>query len=176
MLDRCCGLETRSAALYRSFAAAAREQPDLCALWTAMAREEDDHVRILNTTRRHLPTIEAWTRQISTKWDKVVREIEEKLSEAERLAGDAGADQQLIAALELEMTEIEPLRQMLVAASQRRPPRPIAENHALRLADAAERFSAQPEVRRQAALLRAQARGAATYPPGTDGSVFDDER
>jgi hypothetical protein len=38
MLDRCCGLETRTAALYRSFAAAAREQPDLCALWTATAR------------------------------------------------------------------------------------------------------------------------------------------
>jgi hypothetical protein len=172
MVDRCCGLETRSAALYRSFAAAARKQPDLCALWTAMAREEDDHARILNTTRRHLPTIEAWTRQISTKWDKVVREVEEKLSEAERLASGAGADQQLMAALELEMTEIEPLRQMLMAVSRRRPPRPIAESHALRLADAAERFSAQPEVRRQAALLRARARGTASYPPGSGWTRF----
>jgi hypothetical protein len=45
-----------------------------------------------------------------------------------------------------------------VAVSQRRPPRPIAANHALRLADAAERFSAHPHVRRLAAVLRAQAR------------------
>jgi rubrerythrin len=164
MLDRCCGLETRSAALYRSFAAAAREQPDLCALWTAMAQEEDDHARILNDTRRHLPTIEAWTTQLSTRWNKVVREVEEKLSEAERLAGGAGADKQLIAALELELTEIEPLRQMLVAVSHRRPLRPIAENHALRLADAAERLSAQPEVRQQAALLRARARATPRDP------------
>jgi hypothetical protein len=161
MLDRCCGLETRSAALYRSFATAARDQRDLCALWTAMAREEDDHARMLKDVRRHVPTGEAWVTQLSTRWDKVVREVEEKLSEAERLAGDAGADKQLVAALELEMTEIEPLRQMLVAVGRRRAPRPIVEDHALRLADAAERFSGHPEVRRQAALLRARARPTA---------------
>jgi hypothetical protein len=59
------------------------------------------------------------------------------------------------------MTEIEPLRQMLVGLSEHRPPRPIAQNHVLRLADAAERFSADPQVRRQAALLRARARPTA---------------
>ena len=166
MLDRCCGLETRSAALYRSFAAADLDEPDLCALWTTMAREEDDHARMLNDVRRHVPTAEAWATQLSTRWDKVLREVEEKLSEAERLAGDAGADKQLAAALELEMTEIEPLRQMLVAAGRHRAPRPIAEqHHALRLADAAERFSARPEVRRQAALLRGRARPPARHSP-----------
>jgi hypothetical protein len=156
IMDRCCGFEVRSAALYRDFAAGTRDQPDLCALWTAMAHEEDDHTRIIKEARRHLPTIEAWTTELSARWDKVASEVEEKLSQAERLAGVAGADQQLLAALALEMTEIEPLRQMLVAVSHRRSPRPTAENHALRLADAAERFSAQPEVRRQAALLRAR--------------------
>jgi hypothetical protein len=60
MLDRCCGLETRSAALYRSFAAAALDQPDLCALWTALAREEDEHASILDAARGRLPTTEAW--------------------------------------------------------------------------------------------------------------------
>ena len=157
MLDRCCALETRSAALYRSFAAAAHEQPDLCALWTAMAHEEDDHARILNDTRRHLPTIDAWVTQLSTRWDEVVRRVEEKLSRAERLTGDAGADKHLIAAIELETSEIESLRHMLVTVSRRRVPPPIAESHVLRLADAAERFCAQPEVRQQAALLRARA-------------------
>jgi hypothetical protein len=160
-LDRCCSFETRSAALYRSFAAGASDQPDLCALWTAMAGEEDDHARILNDTRRHLPTIEAWTTQLSARWDKVVREVETKLSEAELLSRGAGVDQQLAAALELEMTEIEPLRQMLLAVSRRRPPRPIAEAHALRLVDAAERFSAHPHVRQLAALLRDRAHPAA---------------
>jgi rubrerythrin len=156
MLDRCRGLETRAAALYRSFAAGA-SQPELCAHWTAMAREEEEHARVLDDERAHLPTIEAWLTDLS-KWHEVVCEIEAKLSEAELLASGAGADQQLTAALELEMTEIEPVRQMLVGASEHRPPRPIAQNHALRLADAAERFSTDPHVRQQAALLRARAR------------------
>src|SRR4030095_8532502 len=101
MLDRCCGFEIRSAALYRNFAAGARDQPDLCALWTAMAREEDDHARIINDARRHLPTIEAWMTQLSTRWDKVVREVEEKLSEAERLPGGAGGGPHQVAPLHL---------------------------------------------------------------------------
>lgn len=156
MLDRCRGLEIRSAALYRSFAAGTGE-PDLRALWTAMAREEEEHARVLDDERAHLPTIEAWLTDLS-KWHGVVGEIEAKLSDAELLASDAGADQQLAAALELEMTEIEPVHQMLVAASEHRPPRPIAQSHALRLADAAERFSTDPHVRQKAALLRARAR------------------
>jgi len=156
MLDRCCALETRSAAVYRRFAAAAGDRRELSALWTNMACEEEEHANILADARAHLPTIEAWLSHISGKWPGVVREVEAKLSEAELLASDAGADQQLAAALELEMTEIEPLRLMLVAASERRPPRPIARNHALRLADAAERFSTDPHVRQQAALLRAR--------------------
>jgi len=155
MLDRCCGLEIRTAALYRSFAAAARE-PDLHSLWTAMAREEEEHARVLDDARAHLPAIEAWLTDLS-KWSRVVGEIEAKVSEAELLAGGAAVDQQLAAALELEMTEIEPVRQMLLAASEHRPPRPIAQTHALRLADAAERFSTAPDVRQQAALLRARA-------------------
>jgi hypothetical protein len=108
MLDRCCGLETRSAALYRSFAAAALDQPDLCMLWTALAREEDEHARLLDAARGHLPTAEARVTRLSGRWDEVVHEVEAKLSEAERLATDAGTDQRLAAALALEMTEIEP--------------------------------------------------------------------
>jgi hypothetical protein len=158
MLDRCRDVETRSAALYRTFAAGARENADLCALWTAMAREEGEHARILDDARARLPMIEAWLTQISRKWPGVVCEVEAKLSEAELLADGAGADQQLAAALALEMTEIEPLRQMLVGFSEHRPPRPILENHALRLADAAESLSADPHVRQQAALLRDRVR------------------
>jgi hypothetical protein len=98
MLERCHGLETRSAALYRSFALDACNRADLCALWTAMAREEDEHARTLDDARSRLPTIEAWTTHLSGWWVDVVREAEEKLCEAERLAGGADTDQQLAAA------------------------------------------------------------------------------
>jgi rubrerythrin len=154
MLDRCRDLESRSAALYRSFAAGAHDQPELSALWTDMAREEEEHSHILDEVRARLPTIEAWLTHISGKWPEVVREVGAQLSKAELLTRGADTDQQLAAALELEMTELEPLRQMLVAVSRRRPPRPVAEVHALRLAEGAERFSTDPNVRQRAALLR----------------------
>src|SRR5262245_10810753 len=92
MLDRCCGLETRSAALYRSFAAAAHDRPDRGALWTALAREEDERARVLNDARARLPTSDAWVTQLSPRWDEVAREIEAKLCEAEGLAGGASSD------------------------------------------------------------------------------------
>jgi len=155
MLDRCRRLEIRSAALYRAFAAGARDR-ELSALWTTMAREAEEHARILDDTRARLPTIDAWLTDVSGGWPEVLRDIEAKLSQAELLAGHADADQQLAAALALEMTDIEPLHQMLRAVSQHHPQRPIAQSHALRLADAADRFSADPQVRRQAALLRAR--------------------
>lgn len=153
-LDRCCGLEVRSAALYRSFAAAAQDRPDLCALWTELARNEDEHVRVLNAARWRVPTCELSLTHLSTRWDQILRDFEAKLSAAEALSGRIDADQQLAFALGLEMSEIESLRQMLVGVTRRRPPRPIVEDHALRLADAAERFSAHPEVLKQVAQLR----------------------
>jgi rubrerythrin len=166
LLDRCCGLETRSGALYRRFAEDARRDPELRAFWVAMAREEDEHARTLSNARDHLPTAEAWVTRLSARWERVVREVEAKLLEAERLADGASIDQQLATALDLEMTEIDALHGMLLAVSRHRPPRPIDEHHAVRLADAAERFGAHPHVRKQAALLRARARHTARDQPG----------
>ena len=45
MLDRCQRLEERAAALYRSYAASTRAEPSACALWTELAREEEEHAR-----------------------------------------------------------------------------------------------------------------------------------
>jgi rubrerythrin len=45
MLKRCERLELRAATLYRAFAAASRAESELCALWTTLAREEEDHAR-----------------------------------------------------------------------------------------------------------------------------------
>jgi hypothetical protein len=141
--------------------AAAGPRSDRCpgayaACGASAAREEGDHARSLGATRGHLPVPEAWATDLSPRWDEVVRRIEAKLSEGERLADGADIDQQLATALELEMTEIEPLRQMLIATARRRPPRPLVDSHVSRLVDAAERHSRKPHVRRQAELLRAR--------------------
>ena len=45
LLQRCGTLEERAAALYRGWAAGARDNPPVCNLWTALAREEEEQRR-----------------------------------------------------------------------------------------------------------------------------------
>jgi len=156
MLSRCAALEARVAALYRSWAAGARDRPELCALWTRLARDEEEHARSLTEAQSDLPAVEGWRTQV-TGWEEAVRGADDALAAAERLSG-AGADVQLGAALDLESTELEALRALLLVVSHHgasiRPP----QGHALAVAEAAERHSRDPHVLLQAALLRARAR------------------
>ena len=52
LLQRCGTLEERAAALYRGWAAGARDNPPLCNLWTGLAREEEEHARSLRVALR----------------------------------------------------------------------------------------------------------------------------
>lgn len=154
MLERCRRLEERAAAVYRSYAAAARTDPALCALWTALAREEEEHTESLSQARTQMePT--AGGRTWLEGWDEALGAVDVCLTAAERLGADALSARQLSAALELEMTELEAIRHVLLAAC----PTPYAagpDQHAVRLADAAQRLSDDPQVRLQVALFRAR--------------------
>jgi rubrerythrin len=156
ILDRCRAFEDWAAAVYRTYAASSRDVPELCALWTAMAREEEDHSRSLLAAKRRLAPREGWRTQLEG-WNEALHEIETRLRAAEQQHG-ATADQQLAAALDLEMSELDTLRQTLLAVSHTDPPRSGQDEHLERLAEAAERHSTDPHVRLQAALLRARAR------------------
>lgn len=156
MLDRCERLEQRAAALYRGFASSTREEPRLCALWTDLAREEEEHARSIAAARARLRMKGEW-RMWLDGWEEALAGVEERLGAAERLGPGATDVQQLTAALDLEMTELEAFRRVLLAAA--RTPDPGApERHAELLADAAERLTDDPQVRLQAALLRARVR------------------
>ena len=155
MLARCEELEQRAAALYRAYALGARGNPTLCALWTSLAREDEDHVRTLAAARRQQPAIDSWRTRID-RWDETLTEVAKRLAAAEQLGPGATPDQQLAAALGLETTELEALRHVLLAAS-REPTAPEPATHAARLAEFA-RGSHDPQVQLQAALLLVRAR------------------
>jgi hypothetical protein len=156
MLERCRRLEERAGAVYRSYAASSRGDPTLCALWTALAREEEEHAQSIVLARSRLDPTAGWRTRLDG-WEEAVQEVEERLLAAEQLSPGATTAAQLSAALELEMTELEALRQVLLAASDEpEGDRPAA--HATRLAEAAVALSDDPQVRLQAALLRARGR------------------
>ena len=116
MLDRCRRLEERASAVYRAYAASSRTDPVLCALWTSLAREEEGHADGIALVQSRpasradsLTRLDGWTEALAT--------VEQRLTVAERLEPGATTNRQLSAALELEMTELEALRQVLLAAS-----------------------------------------------------------
>ena len=156
LLDRARQLEERAAAVYRIYAASARIDPPVCALWTDLARDEEAHARSLASAKGGLAEVTGRLLRVNG-WEEALDEIEERLAAAERLGPDAGTDRQLSAALALEMTELEGLRHLLLELS-RCPEDEARGAHAERLADQAARFSQDLQVTLQAALLRARAR------------------
>ena len=113
ILDRCHALEQRAAAAYRSFAAAARGTPEVCALWTRLAREEEEHARSIATIRTDI-RLGGGSRATVHGWEEALTEIEARLAVAERLGAGATTPQQLAAALDIEMTELDALRHALL--------------------------------------------------------------
>jgi hypothetical protein len=154
LLQRCRVLEERAAALYRGWAAGAREDPGLCSLWTALAREEEEHARSLRVALRSPAPVDRGCLDVAG-WEDAIAAVEERLIAAERLGEGSTVDQTLASALELEMTELETMRRALVGLAGR-PHRNGSEDHAAELARKATRISRDPHVGLLAALLLAE--------------------
>jgi hypothetical protein len=156
MLERCRRLEERAAAVYRSYAAGARCEPEVCALWTALAREEEGHARLLDTARRRLDAPTGWRTRVDG-WEEALGAAEDRLREAERVGPLATTPRQLAAALALEATELDAVRHVLLELADH-PDQDAPGAHAERLAAAAERLSDDPDVVTHIALIRSHAR------------------
>jgi rubrerythrin len=153
LLERCRGMEDRAASLYRGWAASVREEPALCSLWTAMAREEEEHARSLRVALRSPAPANRGCIDVAG-WEDAIAAVEERLIAAERLGEEVTADHMLAAALELEMTELDTMRRALAALAGR----PVRDNgdHAAELAHQATRLSRDPHVAVLADLLLAE--------------------
>jgi rubrerythrin len=153
LLERSRGMEDRAASLYRGWAANLRDEPGLCSLWTAMAREEEEHARSLRVALRSPAPANRGCIDVAG-WEDAIAAVEERLIAAERLGEDATADHMLAAALELEMTELETMRRALAALAGR----PVRNDgdHAAELAYHATRLSRDPHVGLLADVLLAE--------------------
>ena len=157
LLDRSEALERGAAALYRGFAAARRHDPELAALWTCLAADEEEHASSIREARNGLDSHDVGQTSIGG-CEAALADIAQRLRRAERLGPDATTDQQLAAALEIELSELEPLRRLGLGASQRVPLPHPDEPHHRRLAETALRRSRDDHVRLAAALLVARQR------------------
>jgi hypothetical protein len=156
VLEVCSRMEARAAAVYRAFAACMRAEPQVAALWEAMAAEEDQHAASIGSARFELPSTCGWRVRMDG-WEESIGAITASLDRAERLPADASIDQQLAAAFDVEMSEMEALRHAALAAGRQRYDGGGGD-HLARLADVAAQRSSDPHVLMQATLARARAR------------------
>ena len=157
LLARCLALEERAAALYRGFAAAQRDDAELAALWTDLAADEDRHAHSMRKAQGDMTPQEA--DQIAVDGCAVAfADVADRLWRAESLEPDAPCDHQLGAALDLELSELEALRQLALAASGQQRLAGLDSSHLHRLAYTARRRAHDGHVRLAAALLLARER------------------
>ena len=155
LLARCRDYESRAARVYRTFAARSRSDAELCAVWTALAREEDEHERLLGRAAGWLDA-RGWHTRLDG-WEEATQEIEARLADAERAEIGADVDRQVLAALTLERTELDTLSTRLLSLVHVPHPAPGANEHVDRLLALAARRSSNPTIAFEAALLGARA-------------------
>ena len=155
LLARCKSFEERAAGVYRKYAARNRRDPDSCALWTALARDEDSHAALLARAGSWLDPATGWHTKMDG-WDEALQEIAERLSEAERPDVGADLERQLVAALALERTELDTLfHRLLVLLPPVEHPHD-RDDHTAPLLALAARHAANRSVAFEAALLEAR--------------------
>jgi rubrerythrin len=152
VIDRCRSYEARAAALYRTFAARTRAQPGACALWTSMARDEEEHARTLERAGRMLSPDAPWHARLDG-WEESLEEIEARLRQAEDPRIGGNVDRQLAAALALERTEIDALYRRLTRLTMGAV---RSEDEHLEPLLALAETRSDPAVQMQAAMLRAR--------------------
>jgi len=157
LIQRCLTFEERAAALYRGFVAAQLDDPELAALWTALAADEDEHARSIRAVQDELMSGKRDPAPVAG-YEEALADVADRLRHAETLEADATPDRRFAAALDLELSELEALRRLCLRPSGE----PAADHsHLHRLADAAMRRSRNGHVRLAAALLLARDRLAA---------------
>jgi rubrerythrin len=154
ILERSIAVERRAGDFYRRFAAASGPHDDLRAVWLRMAGEEDEHATALTLALATLdPTV--GTRSRVEGWEEALERAEQVLGEGERVVAPS-LDDQLVLALDLERTEIDSLRELLLElADQAVETGTATSRHALELADVASEHSRDARVRLREGMIRA---------------------
>jgi hypothetical protein len=154
LMARCRAFETRAARIYRTYASRTRHDPETCAMWTALAREEEGHAQAIGRASGWLDSAQGWHTNLEG-WQEDLDEIEARLAHAEGPDIGADVDRQLVAALALERSELDALFHRLLALAPAAERAHSWQEHTAPLLALAAQRSANPAVAFEAALLQA---------------------
>ncbi len=118
LLDRCCRIELAAGELYEILAQRFAADPELVALWSAMAADEREHAGKLSTWRALLAATPAEHRPQASGFADDVADLERLLAESRVAAATVvDADDAFAIALGIEISEIDAIYTTLLQRS-----------------------------------------------------------
>jgi len=162
ILDAHAKLETQVGEIYITFAATFGHNPELRALWGAMALEEGGHAALVRAVNKGLLSGVLQAKSFLLP-SEILDSLTTRLAEYHRQAqAGASLDQALRITWELECSELEFMRELLVSASNLAElgfPTTMEESpdkHVGRLREAILRYSTDEGLRREVKFLSAE--------------------
>jgi hypothetical protein len=152
--ERLQKLDERAALVYGTYAQGVARCPELYALWEDVARYKEERARALGEPRDEPggPPAEA----VCDGAEEALADLEARLLAAERLTGKGSVDGRLMAALDIEVIELEVRRRISLAYSEEEERQGLAI--AVRLASMVPRYGDEVHLFLEAAQLIARAR------------------
>lgn len=115
--ERCIALEESAAAVYETLARRFRGDPELAALWAAMARDEHDHARQLATWRALVAQEPAEHRPQPGGFDAGIADVQRLLAESRVAVETVDEEDAFAIALALENSELDVIYTTLLQSS-----------------------------------------------------------
>lgn len=161
ILNAHANLETQVGEIYVDFAAAFGQNPDLRSLWRAMALEEGGHAALIRAVNKGLLSGVFQAKSFLLPLE-VLKELEERVAEYHHQSSEGvSLDQALRITWELECSELDFMRELLVSSSNLADlgfPANVEskDKHLGRLREMIQQYATDESLRREVKFLSAE--------------------
>jgi rubrerythrin len=161
ILDNHARIETQVGEIYVSFAAAFGQNPELRALWSAMALEEGGHAALVRAVNKGLFSGVFQAKSALLPME-IIDSLAERVAEFHRQAQEGTSlDQAFRITWELECSELDFLRELLVASSNLADlgfPANLEskDKHVSRLRETIQQYATDEDLRREVRFLSSE--------------------
>lgn len=161
ILDTHANIETQVGEMYVTFAAAFGQNPELLALWSTMALEEGGHAALIRAVNKGLLSGVFQTKSFLLPVD-LINDLVTRVAEYHRQAtANPSLDQALRITWELECSELDFMRELLVSASNLADlgfPTNVEskDKHLSRLREVIQQHATDESLRREVKFLSAE--------------------
>lgn len=161
IFDTHAKIETQVGEIYVNFAAAFGQRPELRTMWSAMALEEGGHAALIRAVNKGLLSGVFQAKSFLLPVEIIASLVAQVADYHRQAQGDVSLDQALRITWELECSELDFMRELLVASSNLAElgfPTNVEskEKHLSRLRELIQQYTTDAELKREVKFLSAE--------------------